>query len=156
MKNLFNFNKREEKASKGSELLRVMKDSIMEFVEIGKKDRKEVKNHSVVFMTDCSEGNMNPTFSCVGTAESLIKMIYAGALEDEEFGKILVTATQAAIFRSPLLKELQNDLLESEKDVQAIKSQGKSLKLDLNDLKNMSPEEVVALAKKLAKERNDE
>ncbi len=112
---LFGFGKdiQAPKGLKGAAILKEMGEKIKEFVAIGEQDRSEVKDFSSMFITNCDKVGMKPMFSCVGNARDLIEMLHSTALEDEEFGKILVTAAEAAIFKNKSLQRLQIDLTQA-------------------------------------------
>ncbi len=156
------FGKNEEKGDSkfpGAKMLLSMKDTLMDYVAMGKKDKSEVKNYSVAFITNCNNGGMNPTFSVIGDQKDLIEMFYSAALEDEDFGRILVTAIEAAVYRSEDLQKLQGQLKSTGGSIgKMLGNKGKrkgSNKMDIADIQNMSPEDIIALAKKMAEDRDD-
>lgn len=160
---LFSFGKdKEEKGNDkfpGATMLLNMKDTLMAYVAMGKKDKTEVSDYSVAFITNCNAGGMNPTFSVIGDQKDLIEMFYSAALEDEDFGKILVTAVEAAVFRSEELAELQKQLKSTGGRAASILGKGKrgSKKgMNLNDLENMSENDIIALAKKMAEDQDND
>lgn len=161
MKNLFGFGKGKTESSKntmskGVQLLKEMKDNIIEFVELGKTNRNEVRGISTLFMTNCNEGEMSATFSAVGDRQGLIEMLFSAMLEDEEFGKIMVTATEAAVYKDEELQDLQNTLKRSGAKVnKALKNSKGKQSMNISELQNMSEDEIIALAKKMANDRND-
>lgn len=152
------FKKKDGNASTfpGAKKLLAMKDILMEYVSISKKDTSEVKNYSVVFITDCNEAGMNPTFSVVGGQEEIIEMFYSAALNDEHFGKILVTATEAAIYKDKELADLQRQLKSADSKMGRMTGKGKKKGMSLDDLKDMSPEDIINLAKRMAEDRDDD
>ncbi len=152
----------------GARKLIEVKDRIVEFVKIGEKNNKAIKGCSTLFMTGCDKGGMKPTFTVVGSRKELIQMISFLALEDEEFGACMVTAMEAAVYKSKKLAKLQgllksqgkltSNLLDSDdddnddededgsdQDINSILKSG----LNGNNLSKMTDDDIINLAKKI-------
>lgn len=127
-----------------------IKKNVVEFVDLGRKDNSAIEGESFLFISAENKARgSEPIFSAVGEQKQLIELIYYAALEDEHFGKILITAAEAAVFKDSELKELQDQLKASSKKVsKKLKARGLDLG-DISSIENMTEEQIKALAKKL-------